>query len=217
MNENRFEKLVSMTRSKYENNGDPGHDFAHILRVITTCRKIGISVGAHLDILLPAALLHDVVNVPKNHPDRMKASQQAAAEAAGILKTVGYSEEEIEHIQTVITEHSYSLGKKPSSIESAVLQDADRLDALGAVGIMRMVTCGSRMGSVYYDLGDPFASQRELDDKKFTIDHLYVKLFGLAKKMNTEPGLVEAAERVKFMESFVQQLGQEVKNEILGF
>ncbi len=208
----RFERLIELTRGKYDANGDPGHDFAHILRVIQTCRRIGLTVGANLEILLPGALLHDVVNVPKNHPERAKASQKAAEEAAGILRSVGYSQDEIARIQVVITEHSYSLGRAPSCIESAVLQDADRLDAIGAVGLMRMVTCGARLGSVYYDIHDPFASARSLDDKKFTIDHLYVKLFALAEKMNTEPARQEAATRMHFMKEFVEELKREIES-----
>ena len=207
----KFEKLLQIARGRYEGNGDPGHDFAHILRVIETCQKIGGAVGADLEILLPAALLHDVVNVPKDHPDRVQASQQAAQEAAGILKIAGYQDDEVQRIQTVITEHSYSLGRKPSNIESAVLQDADRLDALGAIGLMRMVTCGAKLGSVYYNGEDPFAKQRELDDKQFTIDHLYVKLFKLAEMMNTSEAKEEATKRIDFMKRFVSQLEKEIQ------
>lgn len=210
MKDSRLEQLTEFAREKYNHNGDPSHDFAHITRVMESCRRIGSSVGADFEVLLPAALLHDVINVPKNHPDRIRASQQSAQEAAGILKVAGYTEEEIKKIQLVITEHSYSLGKSPSNVESSVLQDADRLDALGAVGIMRMVTCGGRLRRVYYDSSDPFASRRALDDGKFTIDHLYVKLFGLVDKMNTEAGRIEAAQRVKFMKVFVDQLADEI-------
>ena len=150
------------------------------------------------------------MNVPKNHPDRAGASLKAAAEAAGILRSVGYSEAEIERIGHVIAEHSYSLGRAPSSIESAVLQDADRLDALGAIGLMRTVTCGALMGAVYYDLAEPVAQSRDLDDKKFTLDHLYVKLFRLAEKMNTPAGKTEALQRTEFMRAFVTQLQHEI-------
>lgn len=210
MTTQRFQSLIQLVQDKYENNNDPGHDFAHILRVLENCRSLGKSVGADLETLLPSALLHDIVNLPKNHPDRLKASEQAAQEALGILKTIGYSEEEIRKIQTVITEHSYSLGRSPSCLESAVLQDADRLDALGAVGLMRTVTCGTRMEAKYYHLEDPFAEKRDLDDKKFTLDHLYTKLFKLADQMNTEFARVEGLKRLAFMKKFVEQLKEEI-------
>ncbi len=129
----RINKLTELVKGKYDN-GDPGHDFAHIMRVIGTCKSIGSKVGANLEVLIPAAMLHDVVNLPKDHPERKQASQKAAEEAKNILRNLEYSNEEVNRIETVIIEHSYSLGKKPSCIESAVLQDADRLDALGAIG-----------------------------------------------------------------------------------
>lgn len=206
----RLGKLIELVRGRYENNGDPGHDFAHIRRVIATCRKIGIEVGADLNILLPAALLHDVINVPKNHPDRIKASEMAAKEAAGILATIGYDQGEIDRIYVVITEHSYSLGRPPSCLESAVMQDADRLDALGAIGLMRMVTCGARFGSKYYHADEPIAQSRPLDDKAYTIDHLYTKLFHLGEKFNTAAARREGQRRIEFMRSFVAQLQAEI-------
>jgi uncharacterized protein len=210
MDDSRFEKIKSMVKGRYDDNGDPGHDFAHILRVITTCKDIGLALKADLDILLAAALLHDVVNVPKNHPDRLIASQKAAEEAAGILKTVGYDDDEIDKIRIVIKEHSYSVGLKPSCVESAIMQDADRLDALGAIGLMRMVTCGCRLGSSYYNLSEPIPDTRQLDDKKYTIDHLWVKLFKLGVLFNTEPAKAEGQKRIEFMEKFVQQLASEI-------
>lgn len=207
---NRIQKLTEIIKDKY-NNGDPGHDFAHIMRVVELCKRIGNKVEANLEVLIPAAMLHDVVNLPKDHPERKQASQKAAEEAKSILRELEYSNEEIGLIETVIIEHSYSLGKKPSCIESAVLQDADRLDALGAIGIMRTVTCGCRLGANYYDVEDPFAKDRELNDKQFTIDHFFVKLFKLADTFNTQEAKDEAQRRIQFMNGFLDQLGNEIK------
>jgi uncharacterized protein len=175
------------------------------------CKRIGATVGADLALLLPAAILHDVVNLPKNHPDRLAASSQAARKSEEILRDSGYGETEIQRIAEIITEHSYSLGKKPSSIESAVLQDADKLDALGAIGIMRTVTCGCRLGAAYYSGQDPFAATRKLNDKAFTLDHFYQKLFKLPELMNTETAKAEARERVAFMRAFLDQLRSEIQ------
>lgn len=207
---NRCRQIVLFVKNKYENNGDPGHDWNHILRVVGNCLKLAKDTSADLETLIPAALLHDVINVPKNHPDRLIASQKAASEADGILRLAGFSAEEISRIQVVITEHSYSLGKKPTCIESAILQDADRLDALGAIGIMRMTTCGAKMGSKYYCTEEPFVKSRELDDKKFTMDHLYVKLFKLVEGFNTPQAKQEGLARAQFMEKFVDQLKAEI-------
>ena len=208
MNE-RLSKLTELVKGRYDND-DPSHDWLHIGRVIKTCKLLAEDEGADLETLLPAAYLHDVINVPKNSPDRLKASQMAAEEAKGILRHVGYREEEIEKIAQVIIEHSYSLGLKPTSIESAILQDADRLDALGAIGMMRHVTVGTRMGASYYHAEEPFAKNRELEDRKYSLDHYEVKLFKLLDKMNTPAGQKEAKKRTKFMRSFLEQLKTEI-------
>lgn len=208
--EKRFVALRERVRATYDNS-DPGHDFVHVGRVMAKCEELCAKVGADPTIALPAALLHDIVNVPKNHPDRTEASRKAAEVATPLLQEHGYTPEEIARIASAIVEHSFSRGLLPSSLESAVLQDADRLDALGAVGIMRTVTCGAKMGARYYADSEPVDPKtRTLDDKSFTVDHLFVKLFHLAERMNTEPAKKEADERTAFLRSFLAQLGREI-------
>lgn len=204
----RVQNLFSEAQHFY-NNGDPGHDVAHILRVMNTCEQIGKSEGADIELLLAAAILHDVVNLPKDHPERLQASKMAAEKSRDILVRAGFADDEIVRITEVITEHSYSLDMRPTSVESAILQDADKLDALGAIGIMRAVTCGYRLGSAYYDLQDPLARSRPLDDKRFTADHFSTKLFKLPALMNTEAGRVEANRRMEFMRHFLTELWTE--------
>ncbi len=206
----RLDQLKDLAKDRYDH-GDSGHDFAHILRVLSWCYRLGIANEANLSILLPAALLHDVVNLPKDHPNRSQASEMAVSEARELLTRCGYDETEIEVISKSILEHSFSLGRSPSSIESAILQDADRLDAIGAIGVMRMVTCGCKMGSKYYDIDDPFAKRRDLNDKKFSMDHLEVKLFRLAEKMNTSQAREEAVRRTRFMKDFLNQIKTEIE------
>jgi uncharacterized protein len=206
---NVVENLLKRAVTLY-NNGDPGHDFAHITRVVRTCEILAEQEGADLTVLIPAAILHDVVNIPKHHPDRTRASQLAATEASRILAEIGYDDAAIARITSIIIEHSYSLNREPSSVESAVLQDADKLDALGAFGIMRAISCGYTFGASYYDLTDPFAKERDLDDSKFTIDHFFTKLFKLPSLMNTVAGRHEASRRVAFMQQFLQQLATEI-------
>jgi uncharacterized protein len=210
MNDERFARLLSRVEPTYDNS-DPSHDFAHVKRVMGNAAALARRVGADLGIVLPAALLHDIVNVAKDHPDRIDASRQAAQAARILLEEAGYTEEEISRVATVIVEHSYSRGLSPSSLESAVMQDADRLDALGAVGMMRTVTCGAKMGSLYHHPEEPVAITRTLDDKRFTLDHLEVKLFKLAAKMNTEPAKIEAEKRTAFMRTFLAQLQEEIR------
>jgi uncharacterized protein len=207
----RIQDLLTEAGSHYAA-GDPGHDTSHIERVMRNCRTLAREQMADLEILLAAAILHDVVNLPKDHPERLQASRMAAEKSRDILLKCGFSETEAARAAEVVTEHSYSLGKKPSSIESALLQDADKLDALGAVGILRAATCGARMGASYYDQSDPFAQERQLDDKAFTLDHFFTKLFRLPELMNTEAAKAEAGRRVEFMRSFITQLKSEIQS-----
>ncbi len=209
----RLDKLIELAKDFYQN-GDPGHDFAHVLRVMETARDFAVKLGAEQNILLPATLLHDVVNLPKDHPERKQASSYAAKKASEILQQLGFSEAEISRVTLVILEHSYSLGKTPTSLESEILQDADRLDALGAVGVMRTVSCGARMGAAYYHLDEPFAEKRELDDRRYTVDHFFNKLLKLSETMNTEPGRCEAQKRTVFMQEFLAQLKSEIQPRI---
>ncbi len=211
MQNTKFASLFDVARVKYAAAPDPGHDFSHVQRVLGMCLEFGRELGADPEVLVPAALLHDVVNYPKNHPDRLSASTLAAQEAMRLLEGVELTGPQRHKIAAAIVEHSYSRGMKPSYLESAILQDADRLDAIGAVGIWRTATCGARMGASYYEPSDPWAQGRELDDKRYTLDHFYVKLFKLADGMNTVPGKREAERRSLFMRQFIEELRSDIR------
>lgn len=206
----RFTSVLTVVRSRYEQADDPGHDWLHVIRVLRSCLYIGALVGADRKILAPSALLHDWVNVPKNSPKRLEASRASAAASVEILRDAGYDDLEVQCIQSVIIEHSYSLGCPPSSIESAVLQDADRLDALGAIGIFRAATCGCRLGASYYHLQDPFATHRVTDDSRYTVDHFFTKLLDLGNQMNTAPARAIAQHRLAFIHTFLSELQLEI-------
>lgn len=210
ISDDRFDRLLVLAHHRYDT-GDAAHDFAHISRVIASCRRLGEAENADLTILLPAALLHDVVNLPKDHPERHRGSELAAEEAAVLLREVGYEEAAIARIQRVIVEHSFSAGHRASSVESEVMQDADRLDALGSIGLMRMIAVGGKLGRAFYDEEDPLAERREFDDRRFTIDHMGTKLFKLAGAMNTKAGRVEAERRTESMRVFLAQLMTEIR------
>lgn len=208
-----FERLTLLVQSRHPKD-DPSHDFSHIERVRKICEEIGKQMSAKMEILIPATLLHDIVNIPKNHPDRTLAADLAAAEATQILRDLGIKTQNIAEILKVIREHSFSAGRAPSSLESAILQDADRLDALGAIGIARTFSCGTRLGSKFYDDLDILGQNRSLDDKKYMLDHFYKKLLTLAEKMNTPQGKIEAEKRTLFMRQFLEQFKSEVTQSI---
>jgi len=205
----RIEKLIPLVRSYYSSE-DPAHDWPHVKRVMGNARLICQTEQAQEELVLAAVLCHDLVNLPKNHPDRSQASTLAAQEAKNHLLNSGFLPSEIDIIQKAIVEHSFSKGLKPSILEAAIVQDADRLDALGAIGILRCASVNTQMKSSFYDLDDPMAKVRELNDKKFMLDHYFVKLFKLPELMNTSSGRLIAEERVSFMRHFLKQLTLEI-------
>lgn len=206
----RIKKLAELVRPFYGTD-DPAHDWPHIGRVAATARKLAEGQDVQLECILAGVYCHDLVNLPKNHPDRSRASELAADKAGPILKECGFDADEIVLIRSCIIEHSFSRGLNPSSTESAIVQDSDRLDSLGAIGILRCASVNTIMRSKYYDPFDPFAENRELDDKRFMIDHYFVKLFQLPELMVTEAGKKEGYARVEFMRGFLSILRNEIK------
>jgi uncharacterized protein len=189
---------------------DSAHDLTHIQRVVAAAKKIGTEEKADPKIYIPAAWLHDCVVLPKNHPDRSNASTIAADKAIRYLSSSGYNEQYLDSIHHAIQAHSFSAGIKPETTEARVAQDADRLDALGAVGIARCLMTGGKLGRSLYHPGDPFCENREPDDLQWTIDHFYQKLFKLPESMQTASGKKEANRRVEVMKSFLEQLRNDI-------
>ncbi len=189
---------------------DPAHDLSHIKRVVNNALYLTDIEQCDRRITLPAAWLHDCVQVPKNSPDRKQASRLAAAEAVRFLRTQDYPDDLLPALQHAVEAHSFSAAIPVQTIEAGVVQDADRLDALGAIGIARCLLTGGAMGSEIYDPADPFAERREFDDKAFMIDHFHTKLFHLPATMQTRAGRMEAERRVTMMQTFLKELGREV-------
>jgi uncharacterized protein len=176
--------------------GDDGsHDIAHILRVFRNAMRIHGVEGGDGEVLAAAVLLHDCVSVEKNSPLRNQASRLAAEKAAGILAGLGWDGETIAAVGHAILTHSFSANVTPETLEAKILQDADRLDAIGMIGAARCFYIAGRMGSGLYDPADPLAKDRPLDDKAFAIDHFAVKLFKLADGFGTATGRALALQR----------------------
>jgi uncharacterized protein len=190
--------------------GDPGHGVTHLRRVVGLAMRLSETEGARPDVVFPAAWLHDCVHVAKDSPDRTSASRLAAARAVGFLGSAGYPPECLPLIGHAIEAHSYSAGIEPRTVEARVVQDADRLDALGAIGIARCIAVGSALGRPLYQPDDPFCAHRAPDDAGSSVDHFYSKLLKLAATMQTASGRREARRRTEFVEAFLVQLRTEI-------
>jgi uncharacterized protein len=190
--------------------GDAAHDDMHVRRVVANARLLAAVEDADLAVVIPAAWLHDCVIVPKDSPERNKASRLAAAAAGEYLRGARYDERHIPEIQHAIEAHSFSARIVPRTVEARVVQDADRLDALGAVGIARTMMLGGTMGKPLYDADEPFPITRAADDGENVLDHFFVKLLTLSDTMQTEAGRDGAARRTSFMREYLAQLGREI-------
>lgn len=188
---------------------DPGHDIEHALRVALFTARLGEG-ALDLRLVVAAALFHDLVNLPKNDPERHLASTRSAEAASVLLADRGFTHAEITLVADAIRDHSYSRGATPTTLLGRALQDADRLEALGVLGVFRTISTGTRMGARYFHTRDPWARDRALDDHAYSIDHFATKLLSLAPTLCTAGGRAEATRRAARMQRLLEDLGEEL-------
>ena len=189
---------------------DAGHGIEHVQRVVSNAILLAEGSDAHVDVILPAAWLHDCVSVPKNSPMRSQASRLAAAKASEFLTAIGYENRWIAEITHCIEAHSFSAGIPCNTIEAEIVQDADRLEALGAIGLARCLMTGGSMGQRLYEPTEPFPVNRPPRDTEQSVDHFFAKLLGLHETMKTAAGRSEAVRRTEFLKVFLRELAREI-------
>ena len=154
------------------------------------------------------------MNVPKDDPRRSVASKLSGEAGVEYLRAAGYPEMYLEDIRHAIEAHSYSAKIEAKTKEAAVVQDADRLDGLGAIGIARVFTVGGLLGRRIYEPTDPFGDgDRKLDDLDNTLDHFFIKLLRTAESLRTDAGREEGKRRVDAMRGYLVALGRELGKE----
>ena len=189
---------------------DGAHDLSHALRVARNAESLAREEGANVEACVAAALLHDLVYLPKNHPDSPRTAVLGAREARAWCRDIPELAQRGETIAEAIATHSFSGGASPTTQEGAVLQDADRLEAIGAIGLARCFATGGAMRAGMWHSEDPWAEHRTLDDKRFSLDHFEQKLLGLAARMNTRAGLRHAEARHRVLVDFLAALRSEL-------
>ncbi|MFJ7108783.1 HD domain-containing protein [Pseudomonas sp. NPDC098740] len=215
MNTDAFAPLqllaVQLLPHALEPSEDGAHDLSHLQRVWHNVRTLHAEEGGDLEVLLAAVLLHDCVAVEKNSPLRSQASRLAAEKASKVLADMVWPDAKVSAVAHAIEAHSFSANIAPTTLEAKIMQDADRLDSLGMLGVARTFYIAGRMGSALYDPQDPEAKAREYDDKRFCLDHFQTKLLHLADGFQTTTGQRLAQtrhERLKgFMELFKEEIG----------
>ena len=200
--------LEEQVKQKMKN--DSAHDFNHVMRVYKNAQKLCKKESVNEKLVLTAVLLHDIISYPKFDKRSKYSTVRSAKESKKILKNLNFSSKEIQIVYDAINDHSFSKGKIPQSIEGKILQDADRLDAIGAIGIARVFAVSGSENRAFYNVDDPFCKNRIPDDKTWTLDHFYKKLLKLESLMNTKSAKIEAKKRTKLLKTFLSELKREV-------
>jgi uncharacterized protein len=188
------------------------HDMTHINRVEAICLEIREEEGGDLLVLQLAALLHDV-GVIKEHEEGGDHAVYSADIASEFLSKAGLGKEVIEAVTGCIRTHRFSAGEKPETLEARILQDADRLDALGAVGIFRAVLSMGALRMLKYTTGmDKGSSKRTVyieDPIEGFNEYMQYKPFTIPEKLNTDTAKKIAEERLKIMRLYLEALNLE--------
>jgi len=201
---------IEFARALYPADADSAHDFDHVLRVVAMADRIAQAEGANRDIVQAAALLHDI------GLDEGRAGHEtsAANRAAEILREQGYPEDFWRAVAHAIESHRFRAGPTPQTLEAQVLFDADKLDAIGAIGVARAFAFGAHRGQKLWGVVPPdYADQPAgADPRQHTAVHeFHVKLSKIKARLFTATGKQIAAERHAFMVKFYEQLDQEVR------
>ncbi len=203
--ENSNIKFLTDEAYRYFSDDYSGHDFNHTERVLENAIKLQAAEGGNLYIIELAALLHDFDDIKISY-----ATSENKANAERLLRYIGEEDELIKAVKDIIDSVSFSKGKSAVSLEAKIVQDADRLDAIGAIGIARCFAYGaSRARPIYYDKN--FISDK-IDGCDSGIAHFYAKLLKIEEKMQTETGRRLASERTEFIRIYLKELYDELNN-----
>jgi uncharacterized protein len=189
---------------------DPAHDFEHIMRVYKNAEKICKTEKSNKKLVLISVLLHDIIKKSETDKRTKSSSSLSASKSIKILKKLKFSDNDISIVSEAIRNHSFTKNKISKSIEGRILQDADRLDAIGAIGIARVFSVSGAKNRQFYEPSDPFSKNRKMNDKKWALDHFFKKLLLLENVMNTKTGKIEAKKRTIVLKNYLDSLKKEI-------
>jgi uncharacterized protein len=198
---------IDEARPYYEG-ADAIHDFDHVLRVLALAERLALAEGADVEIVRAAALLHDVARAHAEGPVGDHA--QAGAEVARRV-LVGHPQEKVEAVAHAIAAHRFRAGPAPQTVEARVLHDADKLDAIGAIGVARAFAYGGHRGQRLW-AKVPAGYQESADGRgeHTPVHEFQIKLVRIRERLLTGSARRLAAERHAVMVAFFQRLDQEV-------
>lgn len=216
---------LTLWQSRFENwlhlrwpQDDKAHDIAHLRRVWQSAQRIMQGTEADPLVVVTACYFHDVVNLPKNHPQRHLASSKAAVETRRILSEdfPDFPVELHNAVAHAVQAHSFSAGIAPETLEARIVQDADRLESLGAIGLARVFYTSGALGRALFNSEDPLGRDRQLDDTSWTLDHFQKKLLRLPDTMQTAEGKRLAQHNVAFLVTYMAKLCAELQGDLVS-
>ncbi len=200
------QKLLELAKEKITTK-DSSHDFNHAERVLKNAELIAKYENADLEILIPAAIFHDIIIYPKDDPRSKLASDESADFIKKVLVNLeNYPKEKIPKVEYAIKTCSFSKNLKHNTIEAKILQDADSLEATGAISIMRTFASSGQMERSFYDNKDPFCENREPNSLKFAVDLFFSRLLIVKNRLYTKTARDIAEQRTEFLKIFLDQL-----------
>jgi uncharacterized protein len=190
---------------------DLAHGWEHVQRVYWLALHIAQQEGADRFIVGVGALLHDLGRL--THDEIRHHADLSVIHARELLTRHQVPPDKQEAILHAIDAHSFSKGLQPRTLEARIVRDADRLDSLGAIGILRWAITGTQRGTPEtrsYHPDDPFAERHPLDDRRYMLDHFYSKLLKLSDTMSTQTGRKLAERRMRFMRTYLDEFKDEL-------
>lgn len=211
------DKLISLTWAyAWYSHQDAVHGLDHVLRVVRLAEKLAYAEGADIEIVRAAALLHDVpehIAAVSSQEGRFEHEKIAATFAGTFLEAQGWESTRIEAVQHCIRAHRFRLQQEePQTLEARVVFDADKLDAIGAVGVARAIACAVQAGQpIYAPASERFIQTGEYEpDEPHSAYHEFIfKLRKIQQRLYTASARQMALERHAFMEAFFERLAEE--------
>ena len=187
-----------------------GHDVTHTIRVHRLCTSIGRKENADLLVVEAAALLHDIGRGREQLNPEVDHAEASAELAEKLLIECHFPEDRIPQVLHAIRVHRFSRKKVAETLEAQILQDADRIDGSGAVGVAMTFAYGGAKNMELYNEDDPLAKNRKLDDTKYVLDHFQTKLLKLEGTMQTKTARQLIQRRQRYLSSFMNQFIKEI-------
>jgi len=206
-------RVQTEVQSRFQHSHDLAHSWDHVHRVYKLALYIAERESADRFIVALAALMHDLGHIVAHTHDEHHAEVSARL-ASEIMQKYQIPGDLQDAVRRAILAHSFSLGVEPETREARVVHDADKLDALGAIGIMRWAITGTQQRTpqtTLYDFDDPFAEHHSLDDRRYMLDHVFKKLLRLTNMMSTPTGQVLAKQRTAFMRTYLYEFRREIE------